>query len=89
LLHVPLPRRVTLLPRLMYSDIEISNVPAASITTSPEGHEAMALLMLFASSLLAGGVTPLGLTVAQTVVRFGIPPTESSPAFAQFAEASL
>src|SRR4051794_30074790 len=31
---------------------------------------------------------PRGLTVLQTVARFGMPPTDSSPAFCQFADAS-
>ena len=31
---------------------------------------------------------PRGLTVAQTVVRLGMPPAESIPAIFQFAEAS-
>src|SRR6516165_11755802 len=44
----------------------------------------MAVWMLFVSS------PPLGLTVAQTFpdVRFGIPPSDSSPAIFQLAEAS-
>src|SRR6516164_8734772 len=61
------------------------NVPAASIRTSPAGQDAMALLICIESSL----PLPRGLTVAQTVLRVGMPPTESIPAFFQFTETSF
>src|SRR3984893_85202 len=62
----------------------IVNVPAASDTTCPTGQLPMAVLILPVSSW----PFPSGLTVAQTVVRFGMPPTESIPAICQFALAS-
>src|SRR5438270_6012164 len=59
----------------------IVKVPAASDTTCPTGQLPMAVLALLVSSR----PFPSGLTVAQTVVRFGMPHTESIPAIRQFA----
>jgi hypothetical protein len=60
----------------------IKNVPTLSLTTSPDGHELTAAWIALASS------PPLGESVAQIVVRFGMPPTDWSPAIFQLAEAS-
>src|SRR2546426_4115479 len=60
----PAPRSVTSL--VMLIPATRLNVPAARKTTCPGGHIAIA-------SLISGAVLP-GFTVAQIVVRFGVPP---------------
>src|SRR3954468_2543657 len=77
----PEPRNVMLLLTKTKLPSEIVNVPATSCTTCPDGQSAIALLMCVVSS----APPPMGLTLAQTVVLFGIPPTESMPAICQFA----
>jgi hypothetical protein len=52
---------------------EILKVPGASITTWLSGHASSAAEIAFVSSL------PLGDSVAQTVVRFGMPPLYVTP----------
>src|SRR5580692_7597699 len=81
----PEPRNVMLLLTKTKLPSAIVKVPGASSTTCPDGHAAMALLMCVESS----APPPIGLTLAQTVVLFGIPPTESIPAICQFALALL
>jgi hypothetical protein len=80
----PAPRRVTLWLSMMNLPSPIVNVPAESETTWPAGQALIAFWISAVSSL----VPPSGLTVAHATVRFGMPPTESSPAFFQFAVAS-
>src|SRR3954451_333261 len=84
-LPAPAPRTVT--PLLSSTELPspIVNVPAPSCTTWPAGQLAMAVLMLAVSFWPA----PRGVIVAQTVVRFGMPPTDSMPAIFQLALASL
>jgi hypothetical protein len=64
-----------------------------SMSTSFVVHVVIAVLIVDASSPLCGGIFPVGLTDAQVVVRAAsiaaIPPTFDSPAFFQFAKASL
>src|SRR5580700_9492746 len=59
-------------------------VPAERLTTWPSGQALTAFWMLVVSS----APLPLGLTVAQTLVRFGMPPVDSMPAIFQLALAS-
>src|SRR6516162_2124271 len=79
----PEPRNVMLLLTKTKLPSAMVNVPGLRSTTCSDGHAAMALLIFVESS------PPLGLRVAQTVVLFGIPPTESMPAICQFALALL
>jgi hypothetical protein len=65
-----------------YLPSPMMNVPTESKTTCPDEQLLTAVWMFDVSS------PPLGFTVAQTVVRFGIPPTDWSPAIFQLAEAS-
>src|SRR5579864_9777516 len=79
----PAPRNVT--PRSSCTKLPsaIVKVPAERDTTCPSGQASTAFWMLAVSSV----PLPSGLTVAHTVVRFGIPPADSMPALCQFADA--
>src|SRR5690348_9578892 len=79
----PEPRNVMLLLIKTKLPSATVNIPGLRSTTCPDEHAVMALLMFVESS------PPLGLRVAQIVVLFGIPPTESMPAIRQFALALL
>src|SRR5688572_12325349 len=67
----PAPRRVTLLLLAKSIPADRLYVPALRNTTCPLGHAAIALL-------ICAAVAP-GLSVAQTVVRFGMPPEMPAP----------
>src|SRR5271154_4091538 len=76
----PAPRSVMpLLSRIKLPSLTV-NVPAASDTTSPAGHELIAFWMLLVSS----EPPPIGLIVAQTVLRLsGMPPAACIPAMSK------
>jgi hypothetical protein len=88
--HGPEPRTVMDLLILTKLPSPMVNVPAESMTTPPEeGLPGVAAVqLLIAAWMFAVSSRPLGLNVAQIVVRFGMPPTDWRPAIFQFADAS-